>query len=442
MSSQLQKLENNTAKLEITVSHKDFAKGLQKAYLKNKKKYSVPGFRKGKVPYKVLENYYGEAIFYEDAINMVCPDAYQKAIEEHNIEPVDSPEIDIEHIGAGDDFVFTAQVTVKPDVELGEYKGIEVEKVEYNVKEEDVDKQLEQMQESNARLIAIEDRAVQDGDIVTIDFKGSIDGEEFEGGKAENQPIEIGKGNFIPGFEEQIVGMEHGEEGTIKVKFPEDYHAKEFAGKEAEFEIKVKEIKEKELPELDDEFAKDVSEFDTLDELKKDAKEKLEEAAKNRSKQQMENALIEKVAANANVDIPEAMVNNKVDDMVREFELTLMYQGMRLDDYLSMVQMTMEDFKEKFRDDAYNIVKNMLVLEKIGKAEEIKVSDEDIEEEYKKLAEQYKQDVDKVKQSLSPAQKESIESSLQVRNIIDFLFDNCKIVEKKKVNEDDVKQEV
>src|SRR5690554_5369573 len=313
MSSKVEKIENNVAKLEIQVSPEDFAKAMEKAYKKNVKRFNIPGFRKGKAPMKIIEVQYGEGVFYEDAFDFVFPDAYRKAIDENNLEPVAQPDIDIDTISKSEGLVIKAEVAVKPEVELGEYKGIQVEKREANIGEEEVAKELENMREKNARLVSVEDRGIQVGDTAIIDFKGFMDDEAFEGGEGTNHSLEIGSGQFIPGFEEQLVGVKVGEETKVEVNFPEEYQAKELAGKAAVFQVAVNEIKMKELPELDDEFAKDVSEFDTLEELKEDTRKKLLEGEEHRIKHEVEDAILEKVVENASMEIPEAMVLAEVD---------------------------------------------------------------------------------------------------------------------------------
>ncbi len=428
MSSKLQSLENNIATLEIEVEAEKFAEGMQKSYLKNRNKFNIPGFRKGKAPKKIVENYYGEAVFYEDAIKYVYPESYQQAIEEHDLEPVDQPEIEIENIGQGQSLVYKAKVVVKPDVELGEYKGIEAEKIEYDVTDEDVEKEIENARQKNARLIAVEDRPVKEGDIVNIDYKGYVDGVQFEGGTAENQNLEIGSNRFIPGFEEQLIGVQLGEQKDIKVTFPEEYHAKELAGKEAVFEVKVNEIKMKELPELDDDFAKDVSEYETLEEYKNYIKEKLKENALNRMKFEYENKVIKQVTENAKVNIPEVMVEKQIDNIIRDFSMRLMYQGISLEKYLEYTDTSMDDFRAQYKDESYNRVKTQLVLEKIAKVEDIQPSDEDLEEEVKKLAGQYKKDPDEFKKTLHEEDYEYIKDSMRVQKTIDLVVNESKPV--------------
>ncbi|HHY78183.1 MAG TPA: trigger factor [Clostridiales bacterium] len=424
MSSKLEKLEKNVATLEITVSAEKLEEGIAKAYIKNAKKFNIPGFRKGKAPRKLIEKYYGEGIFYEDAINEVCPEAYEEAIKEHNLEPVDRPSIDILEIESGKGIVFKAEVTVKPEVELGQYKGIEVEKKEYNVTDEDVENELEILRNRNARIIDVTDRPVKRGDIVTIDFKGFIDDKEFEGGSAENYKLEIGSGRFIPGFEEQLIGATIGNEVDVNVTFPEDYRSEELAGKPALFKVTVKEIKEKELLPLDDEFAKDVSEFDTLEELKADIKRKKLEEAERMAKNEYENDLIKKVVQNAKVDIPEVMIDNQIESMIRDFDYQLRFQGLDLDSYMKYMNISYEEMKQSYKEAAEDRVKTQLVMEAITKAENIEVTDEELEAEVEKTAKQYNQDVEKFRKSLRERDIEYIREGLQLQKTIDFLVEH------------------
>lgn len=435
MKATAEKTDKNSVKLTIEIDAEEFDKSMQKAYLKNRKHINIPGFRKGKAPRKIIEQFYGEAIFYEDAANDIIISTYSDAVKETGIEPVSQPEFDIIQIGNGQNFIYSADVVVKPEVELGEYKGIEIEKVEYNVTDEDVENEISKIREENARLINIEDRPVQEGDQVILDYKGMIDGEEFEGGSAENAVLEVGSNMFIPGFEEQLIGMNIGEEKEIKVTFPEDYHVEEIKGKEAVFKVKIKEIKEKELPELDDEFAKDVSEFDTFEEFKADVKRKLEEAVQDNMRAEMENNLLQKVVENANVDIPEPMIESEIDRQINELDFTLRYQGLSLEQYLSFVDMSMDDIRAQHRDQAYGTVKMRLVLEKIGEVEGIEVNDDDLEKEFEKLSEQYGRDVEDIKKDFEP-NVDYIKANLKVQKTVDFLMDNAIIVEEDKDNKD------
>lgn len=428
MNVKVQDVEKNVVQLEIEVDAAKFEEGMQKSFAKNAKRFNIPGFRKGKAPRSIVERYYGEEVLYEDAINFVCPEAYDKAIKENDIHPVDSPEIDIKQIGGGQNLIFTAKVTVKPEVELGEYKGVEVEKAEANVTDEDVEKELKAVQEKNARLVTVEDRPIQDGDIVNINFEGFIDGEAFEGGKAENYELEIGSGQFIEGFEEQLKGANVGDEVEVNVTFPEDYGQNELAGKPALFKVKVNSIKVKELPELDDEFAKDVSEFDTLQEYKEDLKKKLVERAERQAKQQTEDNVISKVVENAKIDLPQVMIDKQIDRMVYDFEMRLRYQGLDLQKYLEMMGMGLDEFRGQFAQRAEKEVRTQLVLEKVSKVEEIDVSEEETNEEIKKMAENYKQDAEELKKNLREEDIEYIKGNLIIRKTVDFLVENAKLV--------------
>ena len=433
----LEKLDNNKVKLTIHVGQDSFEEGMQKSYLKNRKSISIPGFRKGKVPRKVMEQYFGESILYEDAINEVFPPAYDQAVKETGIEPVDRPELDIVQIGSGQDFIFTAEVTVKPEVDLGQYKGFEVDRVEYIVTDEEVEERIKQTLEQNARWVSVEDRPVKTGDRVILDYSGSIDGELFEGGTAEKQNLEIGSGHFIPGFEEQMVGMELGEEKDLKVTFPEEYHAEELKGKEATFHVKLHEIKEKELPDLDDEFAKDVSEFDTLDEYRADIKQKLEKNAEERSNTELKNNLIDLAVNNAKVDIPDVMVDFELDNMLRDIDNQLRYNGLNIESYLKIANTSIDDFRAQYKDDAYNRVKTQLVIEAIGKAENIEVSEEDYEKQYELLAKQYNQEVETIKKSLQGG-LEHLENSIIAEKTIELLVDEAKVTVKEALVKEDV----
>jgi len=424
MNSKLEKIENNVAELEISVSPEKLEEGMMKSYLKNVKKFNIPGFRKGKAPRKIIERHYGEAVLYEDAINAVCPDAYDEAVKEHNLEPVSRPDIDIVEIESGKGLVFKATVTVKPEVVLGQYKGIEAEKKEYNVTDEDVDKEIEAMREKNARLVEVTDRPVKNGDITIIDFKGFADDKQFEGGTSENHKLEIGSGQFIPGFEEQLAGVELGKEVDVNVKFPEDYSNKELAGKPALFKVTVKEIKEKQLVNLDDEFAKDVSEFDTLNELKADIRKKREEESRRLEKQQYEDAVINKVVEDATVDIPEVMVDTQVNLMLRDFDYQLRYQGLNLEAYLKYTNMDIDKLKDSYKDMAKARVKSQLVLEKIAEVECVAATEEDINAEIEKTAKHYKQDIEKFKTTLKEDEVSYIKDGIIVQKTIDFIVEN------------------
>ncbi|WP_202709884.1 trigger factor [Sporosalibacterium faouarense] len=428
MKSEILNKEGNKVSLKIEVDAKKFEEGVQKSYMKNRKRFNLPGFRKGKAPRKIIELNYGEGVFYEDAINMIFPEAYDSAIKEHNLDPVDRPEIDIEELEKGKPVVFTAEVIVKPEVELGEYKGIEVEDVEYNVTEEDVEQELKDIQDRNARVIEVEDRAAKEGDILTIDYEGYVDGEQFEGGTAENQNLEIGSDRFIPGFEEQLVGKNKGEEVEVNVKFPEEYHAEHLAGKDANFKVTINEIKEKELPELDDEFAKDVSEFDTLEEYKNDIKEKKEKQSKDKEKAEKENRVVEKVVTNSKVDLPEVMIESQIDSEINELGYRLQFQGLNIDKYLELTNTTMDDLREQVKDRAEQVVRTDLVLETIAKKEGIEATEEELSEELEKMAKQYNQEVDKLKKRLREEDLEQIKMGIIKGKTADLLVESAKFV--------------
>lgn len=420
MNCTMEKLEKDQVRLTIEVDAEQFEKGIVAAYRKMVKSMNIPGFRKGKAPRKVIEQFYGPAIFYEEAFKEVYPDAYEKAIEDNDLQPVDYPEVDITDIG-NDGVKFTATVQLKPTVTLGDYKGIKVERPEYTVTDEDVQAEVDRALERSARWIAVEDRPVLDGDRVTLDYAGTVDGVAFEGGTAEGQTLNIGSGMFIPGFEEQMVGMNPGEEKDLNVKFPEEYQAKELAGKDAVFHVKLHDIKEKELPELDDEFAKDVSEFDTLDEYKADIRAKLEEQNKQRADAQYENALIEKVAENATVEIPQVMIERQIDNMMREFEMRLMYQGLRLDDYFTITGSKAEDARAEFAKDADTRVKVQLVLEAIQEAEKIEATPEELDAEIAKMAEQANKPVEEYRASLQPQDMAYLTDMIVMRKTVALL---------------------
>ena len=426
MSIKIEKTENkNEVKLEFTIEAAKFDEAIKTVYSKNAKYFNIPGFRKGKAPMNIVERYYGDEIFYEDAFNEVVPEVYEKELKENNIEAVSRPDLDVKQIGKGQDLIFTAVVQTKPEVKLGKYKGIELKKVEYNVSDADIDHELGHMQEKNARLVSIEDRPVEKGDITVIDFEGFVDGVAFEGGKAQNHELTIGSNTFIPGFEDQIIGMKIDEEKDINVKFPEDYFSENLKGKDAVFKVKLHEIKKKELPKLDDEFAKDVSEFDTLKELKESIKQKIEEENKTKAKYEMQDAAVKAVCDAVEIDIPSGMIETEVDNMVREIEQRLSYQGMKLENYLQMIGKTNEEFRKEYEEQAKTSVKNRLVIEAIIKAEKIEPDEVTVEEKIKEMAELYGQKEEQLKQNEGFVQY--IKESLKSEKAVEFIVENAKI---------------
>ncbi|EYE89008.1 trigger factor [Fervidicella metallireducens AeB] len=429
MNCTVERIETNVVKLEITVPAEKFRDAIKKSYSKNVNRFNVPGFRKGKAPMAIIEKMYGESVFYEDAINIVCEETYPQAIKENNISPVDYPEIDIVEIGKEVDFKYTAKVVVKPEVKLGDYKNIEAKEIEYPVTEEDVEVQLNAMREKSARIINKEDGEVAEGDIAVIDFEGFIDGVAFEGGKGENYDLKIGSNTFIPGFEAQIIGAKIGETVDVDVTFPEDYHAEELKGKPALFKVTVKGIKVKELPALDDEFAKDASEFDTLEELKSDIRKKQEESNKARAKRDFEDEVVKKAVESSEVEIPEVMIEKEIEFMVRDLDYRLRYQGLTVEKYVELMGITMDTIKNDFKEVAANKVKTNLVLEAIAKAENITVSEEDVEKRAEEIANIYgSKDVEKVKETILRTERPIIEEELVNNKVIEFLVNNSKIV--------------
>lgn len=428
MSSEIIKKEDTKITLKLVVESAKFEEAINKAYNKTKSKFNVQGFRKGKAPRKIIERLYGVEVFYEEAVDIVLPEVYGDALKEHDIEPVDYPKIDIEEINKGEDVIFTAIVEVMPEFEVTEYKGIEVEKKEYNVQEEDIQKKLDDLLEQGARMIAVEDRPVKEEDMIIFDYKGMIDGVPFEGGSAEKWSLTVGSEQFIPGFEEQLVGKNIGEQAEVNVTFPEDYHSKDLAGKDAVFEVIIHEIKEKEMPQLDDEFAKDVSEFDTLDELKNNIKENLEKEAEDKSEQELRNKIIGLVSDKIDIEIPAAAIERQVDNMLMDFGYNLQYQGLNLEYYLQATGITEENMREQMRPDAAKTVKNELVLEKIGKQENIVATDEDIDEQIEKMANQYGQDLKEMKSGLGEQDLRSVKEGIIFKKTVDFLVENANII--------------
>ena len=428
MSVKVETLEKNMAKLTIEVAAEELEKALQAAYNKQKSKISVPGFRKGKVPRQMVEKMYGAGFFYEDAANILIPVEYEKAAAECGLELVSRPVIDIEQIEKGKPFIFTAEVAVKPEVTLGEYKGIEVAKAEVEVTEEEVAAELEKEREKNARTISVEDRAVENGDMIMLDFEGFVGGVAFDGGKGENYPLTIGSGAFIPGFEEQLVGAEIGKELEVNVTFPEEYQAAELAGKEAVFKCTVNEIKVKELPELDDDFAEDVSKFDTLAEYKEDIKAKLAESKAAAAKRAKEDAVIEKIIENAEMDIPEAMIDTQARQLVDEFAQRIQAQGLSFEQYLQFTGMTLDTALEQMKPNAVKRIQSRLVLEAVVKAENIEVSEEDVKAEIAKMAESYKMDADKLAEIMSDDEKEQIKMDMAIEKAVELVTEAAKEV--------------
>lgn len=425
MSLQVEKLEKNMARLTIEVPASDLEKALQSAYKKQKNKISLPGFRKGKVPRQMIEKMYGAEIFFDDAANEIIPKAYADAYDECELEIVSRPEINIVQIEKGKPFIFTAEVATKPEVTLGEYKGLEVDKVSTRVTQKEVEAKIEEEAEKNARTVTVEDRAVQDGDEVILDFEGFVDGEAFEGGKGENYPLTIGSGSFIPGFEDQLVGAEAEKEVEVKVTFPEDYHAEELKGKEAVFKCTVHEIKAKELPEIDDEFAAEVSEFDTLDEYKADVKAKIKEQKATDGKRKQEDQAVEQAIKNASYEIPDAMVDTQISQMANDFAQRIQSQGLTMEQYYQFTGMTEEKMNEEFKPQAVKRIETRLVLEAIAKAENIEISDEKLDEEIAKMAEAYKMEADKLKEFMGDAEKKQMKEDMAVQEAVTFLVENA-----------------
>lgn len=428
MSLQVEKLEKNMAKLTIEVSAEELEKAIEGAYQKNKNKMSIPGFRKGKVPRKMIENMYGKEIFYEDAANALIPDAYEKALEECGEEIVSSPKIEVVTIEAGSPFVFTAEVALKPEVKLGKYKGVKVEKIETAVTEEEIDAEINKEREANSRTITVEDRPVKNGDETVIDFEGFVDGVAFEGGKGENYPLTIGSGAFIPGFEEKLIGAQIGKEVEVDVTFPEDYHAEDLKGKAAIFKCTVKEIKEKELPALDDEFASEVSEFDTLSEYREDVKKKLAEKKEKDAKNEKEDAVIGAIIEDSEMEIPDAMVETQQRQMLDEFAQRIQMQGLSMEQYMQFTGLTPQAMLEQVKPQALKRIQSRLVLEAVVAAENITASDEDYQKETERMAEVYQMEVDKVKEMLeeNESAKKQLLQDLAITKAVEFVTENAK----------------
>ena len=428
MSLQVEKLEHNMAKLTIEVSAEEVEKALQAAYLKERSKISLPGFRKGKVPRQMIEKMYGPEVFYDEAANRMISEAYAKAYDESELEIASQPTIDIVQLEKGKPFIFTAEVAVKPEVKLGEYKGLKVDKYSTRVTQKEVDEEIEKVREQHARIVEVTDRAVADKDDVTLDFEGFVDGVAFEGGKGENYPLTIGSGSFIPGFEEQLIGAEIDKEVEVKVTFPEDYQAEDLAGKPAVFKCKIKEIKAVELPELDDEFASEVSDFETLDEYKEDIKSKAAEKKQKDAENEKENKLIEKVIENAKMDVADAQVADVQERIKDEFAQNLQYQGINLEQYMQICNITEEALMERIKPDAEKRIKSRLVLEAIAAAENIEVSDDEVHEELEAMAKQYQMNVEDIEGFMGDTEKDSIKKDLAVKKAVKVVVDNAKEV--------------
>lgn len=428
MSVQVEKLEKNMAKLTVEVSAEDFKAAIKKAYNKTKNRFAIPGFRKGKASQAVIEKMYGEAVFYEDAADEAINSTYAEAMKESGLDIVSRPEITVEQIGKDQAFIYSVLVAVKPEVTLGEYKGVEVEKADAAVTAEDVEAELKRVQEQNARLLTVEDRPVADGDQTVIDFEGFVDGKGFEGGKAEDYPLTIGSHSFIDTFEEQLIGKNIGEECEVNVTFPTEYHAAELAGKPAMFKVTVKEIKVKELPALDDEFASEVSEFDTLDEYKQDIEKKLQERKEKAAASQNEDRVVAKVVENASMEIPEKMIDAQVDNMLRETAQRMQSQGLSMDLYMKYTGMTADQMKDQMRPEAVKRIQTRLVLEAVVKAENIETSEEKLDEEIAKMAEAYKMEAEKLKSYMTDSDKDQMKQDLAVQAAVDLLVSEAKLV--------------
>ena len=427
MNCKVEKTKNaNEVKLELTIEASKFDEAIKKVYFKSAKYFNIPGFRKGKAPMQIVEKYYGKEIFYEDAFNEVAGEALEEAVKENKIEVVSRPDIDVKQIEKGKDLIFEAVMQTKPEAELGKYKGIEIEKIEYNVTDEDIEHELGHMQEHNSRLITIEDKPVEKGNIATIDFEGFVDGVAFEGGKAKNHELEIGSNTFIPGFEDQVIGMKIDEEKDIKVKFPEEYFSKELAGKDATFKVKVHEIKKKELPKLDDEFAKDVSEFDTLKELKEDIKAKQEKQNEERAKYETQDAVIKKLCENVKVDIPSGMIETETENMLKDMEQRLSYQGLKLEQYFQMMGKTEEEVKKEYEPQAIEAIKSRLALEAVIKAEKIEATEKEVKDKIKEMAKNYGKENDE-EFAKNENVRNYIKQGIESEKAIEFLVKNAKV---------------
>lgn len=425
----MEKVENNVVKLEITVESEKFNEAVKKAFAKNAKKFNIPGFRKGKAPMNIIKKYYGEGVFYEDAINFCCDDTYPKVIKEKDIKPVDYPKIDVVEIGENKDFIYTALVTVVPEVELGEYKGLEVKKNTYKIEDKEIEDELKARQQKNARIETKEDGVIEKGNIAIIDFKGYVDDKPFEGGEGKDYELEIGSGTFIDNFEDQLIGLKTGDSKDVTVTFPEEYGSEDLNGKEALFKVTVKGIKIKELPELDDEFAKEISEFDTLDEVRADIRKKKEEQNELRANKEYEEAVIDAVSSNVKVDIPEVMVEKEIDNMLKDLEMRLKYQGLDLNSYYKYTNNTEEKVREYMRETAEKRVKNDLVIEKIAKVEDIKATEEELLNRANEMGKQYgNSDPEKMAKLILDSQRSYLEIDVINEKVIKMLVDNSKAI--------------
>lgn len=429
MSVQVEKLEHNMAKLTIEVEAAEFDAATKRAYNKKKSSFNLPGFRKGKVPMNVIEKTYGAGVFYEDAANDIMPKAYADALDETGIDVVSRPEIDVTKIGKGESFIFTATVAIKPEVSLGQYKGLEVQKESVEVTDEEVEAELKKAQEQNAREITVEDRPVKEGDVITLDYAGTIDGVPFDGGTATSQKLEIGSHSFIDTFEDQLVGLNIGDEKDVEVTFPEEYHAPDLAGKPASFHVKVLGITEKQLPEIDDDFAQDTTEFDSLEEYKADVRAKLEQSKEERAKSEMENVLVEKAVEGATMDIPDAMIDSQVEQMIDEFKQRVTYQGISFEQYLQFTGQNPEAFQESMRPEAVKRIQSSLVLEAIVAAENIEATDEDLNKEMEKMASMYQMDVEQIASFIQDEQKENMKKDIAIQKAVEFLAAEAKVTE-------------
>ena len=426
MSVQVENLEKNMAKLTIEVSAEELEKALNAAYQKEKNKISIPGFRKGKVPRAMIEKMYGPAVFYEDAANTLMQENYPAAVEESGVDIVSRPTVDVVQIEKGKPFIFTAEVAVRPEVTLGKYMGVTVTKIDTSVSDEEVEESLEKERNNNARTITVTDRAVESGDTAVIDFEGFVDGVAFEGGKGENHPLEIGSHTFIDTFEDQLIGKNTGDEVEVNVTFPEQYQAADLAGKPAVFKVKINEIKTKELPELDDEFAQDVSEFDTLAEYKEDLKKRLVEQKENEAKRTKEDEAIQKIIDKSKMDIPDAMIDTQCDTMIEEFAQRIAQSGLSMDQYLQFSGMTVDKLREQVRPEATTRIQSSLVLEQIAKDENIEITDEDIDAEIEKMAKAYGMEADKLKEYMGESEKKSMKNDLAIQKAVELVMDNVK----------------